>query len=360
VSFDRLFFEMDSCISCGICSAVCPVERVMGASRAPILEPLFPAFGSRWDLYTCQELLAHCTQCGICQYNCPKNISIPEIITWAREDIRENKEELAPVKAMVRSLREEGNPFGTVIDKGVLIGKGVQPGEADYIFYPGCATLHQNPEVLAAWERVAEALGISYATVGEKHKCCGAMLLRWGYREEAEELAQANAALFSSLGRKGATIVSDCPHCVEAFRRDYPQLLPSFSFKVIHSSELLQHLLPEVGGGKEIEGTVAYFSPCFLQKGYGPNEPALSLTKALVPTVVLENQLCCGAGGGLGIINPAVPVELSRVILEQARGSGAETIVTACPHCRHHLREVSAGLPVLDIIELVVQVLTLE
>ena len=144
VSFDRLFFEMDSCISCGICSAVCPVERVMGASRAPILEPLFPAFGSRWDLYTCQELLAHCTQCGICQYNCPKNISIPEIITWAREDISENKEELAPVKAMVRSLREEGNPFGTVIDKGVLIGKGVQPGEADYIFYPGCATLHQN------------------------------------------------------------------------------------------------------------------------------------------------------------------------------------------------------------------------
>ena len=358
MSFDRLFFEMDSCISCGICSAVCPVERVMGTSRAPILEPLFPAFGSRWNLYTCQELLAHCTQCGICQKNCPKNISIPEIITWAREDIRESGEELAAVKVMVQSLKEKGNPFGTDIDKGMLKGKEARPGEAEYIFYPGCATLHQNPEVLTAWERVAEALDISFTTVGEKHKCCGALLFRWGYRAEAEKLAQENAALFSSLGRKGATIVSDCPHCVEAFRRDYPQLLQSFSFKVIHSSELLQHLLQKAGIGKGVEGAVAYFSPCFLQKDYGSNEPGLSLTRALAPTEVLENGLCCGAGGGLGIINPAVPAELSQVILEQARGSGAETIVTACPHCRHHLKEVSAGLPVLDIIELVAQMLT--
>lgn len=357
MNFSDMFLQLDSCIRCGTCSMVCPVIRELGIARAPILEPILSAFGSRWNIYTCNELTTLCTQCGACKDVCPRDINIPDIITWVRRHSKEEEGELEAVSDMVNSILERGNPFGVSIDKSCPETKGKRLGEEDYIFYPGCATLQYNPEVQGAWKTIAQVFGFSYTTMGERHKCCGAQLFGWGYLDEAKELAEENNRLFSELAEDGATIVTDCPHCLETFSREYPKVLPSFPFRVIHTTEFLKHLFmkeqvipAEMPGGKNV-----YYRPCFMQNIYGSNEPGLELANDLVPTENLAGVLCCGAGNSLGIINPEVPQRLSESIIKRAHDADAQTLITACPHCLRHLRAEANDLQVVDVMQVFAQ-----
>ena len=65
-----------------------------------------------------------------------------------------------------------------------------------------------------------------------------------------------------------------------------------------------------------------------------------------------ENANCCGAGGGVRAGYPELADDLRQNVLAEAKETGAEVLLSACPFCVYHLREgAKKALKVADITE---------
>ena len=74
-------------------------------------------------------------------------------------------------------------------------------------------------------------------------------------------------------------------------------------------------------------------------------------------TRIKEYAWCCGTGGGVRESNPQFAAWTAQERIAEAKSTGAEAIVTACPWCEQTFTEAIAesgsGLKVYDIVELV-------
>jgi len=74
-------------------------------------------------------------------------------------------------------------------------------------------------------------------------------------------------------------------------------------------------------------------------------------------TRIKEYAWCCGAGGGVSDSNPEFAKWTAVDRIAEAKSTGAEAIVTACPWCVQNfneaIRESGSSLKVYDIVELV-------
>ena len=72
-----------------------------------------------------------------------------------------------------------------------------------------------------------------------------------------------------------------------------------------------------------------------------------------------EYALCCGAGGGVKEAYPDFALWTADARLRESESTGAEAIVTACPHCVHNLKEAidekGHKIKVYNILDLVDQ-----
>jgi len=74
-----------------------------------------------------------------------------------------------------------------------------------------------------------------------------------------------------------------------------------------------------------------------------------------------EYSWCCGAGSGVKLTMDDFALWTASERIEEAKSTGAEAIVTACPWCERNFRDAVAGsndkLMVYDVVELVKQAL---
>ena len=74
---------------------------------------------------------------------------------------------------------------------------------------------------------------------------------------------------------------------------------------------------------------------------------------------IKEYTWCCGAGGGVVDAYPDFASWTALERIEEAKTTGAEAIVTACPWCKSNfsdaIKESGDGLKVYDIVELIEQ-----
>ena len=70
-----------------------------------------------------------------------------------------------------------------------------------------------------------------------------------------------------------------------------------------------------------------------------------------------ENSWCCGAGGGVIDADPEFSLWAATERIEEAKATGAEILVTACPWCTRNFRdatkESNEEIKVINIVELV-------
>jgi Fe-S oxidoreductase len=91
-------------------------------------------------------------------------------------------------------------------------------------------------------------------------------------------------------------------------------------------------------------------------------EPPRDLLKSIPGLKLVEMERireyawCCGAGGGVRETNPAFAQFTAAERMKEAEASGAEALVTACPHCVQNLagsdHSGGGGLAVYDVVEL--------
>ncbi|SPD73335.1 conserved hypothetical protein [uncultured Desulfobacterium sp.] len=109
-------FLQDHCITCGICSSSCPVSGIDGFDPRKLVRLISlgmkdEAVDSRWPWI--------CTMCGKCQYVCPMDIHIPDLVR------------------AVRSMRERDKVPGILhkgLEAAIRTGNNLGLPKEDFIF----------------------------------------------------------------------------------------------------------------------------------------------------------------------------------------------------------------------------------
>lgn len=210
-------------------------------------------------------------------------------------------------------------------------------------FFRGCMSTFREREIVEATVEILGRLGLPFRLF-ERETCCGSVLFRTGQVEEAKGVRRKNEEEFSRLGI--GKLLTACPGCYSTFRREYS--LPGV--EVLHLTQLLHRMLREGRlklRGREVRAT--YHDPCHLGREWGLYEEPREILRSVPGLELVEMPLsrgfsrCCGAGGGVKSAFPELSSSVSRARMGDALDAGAQLLVTSCPFCYHHLREVADG-----------------
>ncbi len=238
----------------------------------------------------------------------------------------------------------------------------------EVLFWVGCSGSFddRNQNITAALARILDRTGISFAILGTEESCTGDPARRAGNEFLFQMQAIGNIQVLNGYNIK--KIVTACPHCFNTIKNEYPAL--GGTYEVVHHASLLQSLINE-GRIKMKEGgsfkgrKITYHDSCYLGRANGIYEAPREVLAAL-DTELFEMKrskakgLCCGAGGAQ-MFKEAEPgrKEINVERTEEALGTGAELIATACPFCMTMMTDgvknsVKEGqVQVLDLAELI-------
>ncbi len=352
--------SFDACVRCGRCEEVCPAT-ICGMAYTPKIlvqslrhimqtELVNPNGNSPQELlgYALpEELPWTCTTCGSCLSECPAFVNpVNEIIDLRRYQTLTTGKIPKSVADTLRNMERQGNPWGMPAEDRLnwvkdLNVRELMPGdETDVLLFVGCAFAYddRNKKVIRSLCRILEKAGVDYAVLGLDEMCCGETARRLGHEYLFQMFAEQNIEVFSQV--KFNKIVTQCPHCFNTLKNEYPQM--GGNFEVLHYTQYLAELsLPWETISKNsdgISGTFTYHDSCYLGR-YNQlyKEPRRLLENAKVETVEMarreEHSLCCGGGGGQMWMETDAEARINQVRLQDAIQVGADTLSTACPYC---------------------------
>jgi Fe-S oxidoreductase len=250
--------------------------------------------------------------------------------------------------------------------------------------------------VARAGLRLLKNAGVDVGIMGREEACCGGRAYEIGYLGELDKYADHNIETWTTAGVK--TVVTPCSECYHAFKVLFPMIGKKVDFEVLHITQYLGRLIEggKIKPAREVPMMVTYQDPCHLgrlgepyqpwegveTKAYGllivtePEKPVRFGTKGVyqeprgvlnsIPGLNLvemerirEYAWCCGAGGGVIDAYPDFALWTAVKRIEEAKATGAEAIVTACPWCARNFKdaieEIGDRIKVYDVIELVQQ-----
>jgi len=231
--------------------------------------------------------------------------------------------------------------------------------KADVLFFAGCTTLNKRREIAVATTKILEAAGVNF-TVLEEEWCCGYPLYALGFQKEFQAFAKHNLKGIKETGCK--TVVCSCPSCACMLKKMYP---PG-KYEVKHASEFFWELIRNNKLRlKGVDGEFVFHDPCVLSRKLGVYEEPRQILKSIPKIVIKEayfnkkNTQCCGRGGGLGIVDPALSLQLAKNRVSQLK-EASTSVVTACPSCELALKEADETIEMLDLSEIILAALNNE
>jgi len=214
------------------------------------------------------------------------------------------------------------------------------------LYFRGCTARERETGISQATEKILNKAGVDFHTLDDE-KCCGSVLLRTGFEEEARQQIKKNREVF-----EGKKILTSCAGCYKTLKDDYEGL------DVIHISQLLAELIKD---GKlnfsKKDLKVTYHDSCHLGRHGDVFDEPREVIKSIAELIEMENNressLCCGAGGGVKSAYPEVANHMASSRIAQAKGTSCKTLITACPFCKLNLQ--NDDLEVLDLTEFLVE-----
>jgi heterodisulfide reductase subunit D len=342
-------YNLYLCLECGKCSASCP-RMLTGKEYSPrllahklIVEPGDEAFieNSVWE----------CLTCGLCTERCPSGIEINRFIMEMRAILAAEKGlkgYRAHDGALHSWMRIMSSP-DLAQDRLGWIGPELKVAESGPLaFFTGCAPYfdvffsHLQVDTLTIARdsiRLLNFLDVVPVVLGGE-RCCGHDVLWTGDRESFETLCRLNYEQFKAAGVK--EIMVSCPECYQVLSTYMPEVIPGFDLKI---TLLIDFVAREVKKGgknfKPLPQLATYQDPCRLGRMSGVYDVPRELL-AMVPQLdfrEMENArgraICCGNNAWINCDAYSKSIQVAR--LTEARATGANLLVTACPKCMIHL-----------------------
>jgi heterodisulfide reductase subunit D len=349
-------------------------------------------------VYQCQMCGACDVACKICRYDMEPLATLHELRARLVED-----GQLLPMHMfIIDNLKKEDTMIAGKVkaDRGKwaegLNIKDLTKEKAEVAFHAGCRLSYD--EELSKVARAAVTLfknaGVDIGIMGKEENCCGGRAYEIGYKGEFSKYAANNIEAWTNAGVK--TVVTSCSDGYWAFKRLYPEM--GCKIEVLHTVELIERLIKEgrLKFTKTIPKLVTYHDPCHLGRQGEPHIPWKGVEKRIygqmlvheprkprfngangiydsprtiinsIPGLELvemervrENAWCCGAGGGVIDTYPDLCSWTVTERIEEAKATGAEAIVTACPWCERNfidaIEKSDTKMKVYDIMEVVQQ-----
>lgn len=402
----KQLLDGDACMECGRCQAACPAyaagqplspKRVVMdfrdrmseypgklwkwqepiVARLPFLRPLAlgsgePSGRALVGEVIKDETLWSCTTCRACERECPVLIEhVGEIVGMRRHLALEEGRLPDTLAGALRNTERQGNPWGqprherTAWAAGLDVPVMADVGRADVLYWVGCAGSYdpRNQKVSQAMVRILRAAGVDFAILGEEETCNAEWARRAG--EEYLYQMQAEANVETLKGYEFKRIVTQCPHCYNTLKNEYPQF--GGTWEVVHHSQLIGELLAAGRlrpGRPWTGGAVTFHDSCYLGR-YNDVYDAPRQVLAAVPGVQIaelprsrERGFCCGGGGACMWMEHEPGKRVNEVRMAEIQAMEPALAAAACPFCVIMLEEAGQGsLPIKDIAEVIAEAL---
>ncbi len=363
------------CLECGKCTAVCPISRYNDrySPRRLVAEGLF--YGA--ENLAHEYLLWSCLTCQLCSQRCPVDVHYSEYM----RDIRAAAHAMGAsgqlthggglhhIMEMHAEPKLKQNRTGWITDDLKVSKKG------DVLYFTGCLPYYQElfgkdfefePVSIARdTVRILNHLGIE-PVVMENERCCGHDLYWTGNLEKFDQLGMRNLEEIEKTGAR--TIITACPECAYTLKRLYPERVDGIALDVKHIAEVVSENMAKFSFG-EVPGEFSYQDPCRLGRYMGVYEEPREVLAA-IPGLRLHEMprnrrgaICCGTTNWMNCDTVSKQIQFNR--LTEAKTSGAETMITACPKCQIHFRCSECGdqsqkvdIKIADFVNIVASAIT--
>jgi Fe-S oxidoreductase len=348
------------CFQCGVCTATCPwgllqeepvnVRRLMRRAQLGVEQP--------------DGVLWWCTSCRACEELCPRGVPIADVMLSLRRLAWEDRRVPKGLSPVMWALHWDGNPWRRPPSERQAWKRGaaVKPFTVtdDVLYYVGCTSSYDNrsQKVAQALPAVFHAAGISFGTLGEDEPCCGDAAYGLGQHDYLEQIVAANVRLFTERGVQTAVTVS--PHCYDMFLNHYPAMA---GFRPLHYTQYLAQLIDEgrLRFPAPFPLRATFHDPCYLGRRNDEYDAPRQILAAIPGLELVEmprsraEALCCGGGGGRMWMETKAGERFADLRVAEAAGTGADVLVTACPHCiaclEDSLKQSGSGMRVMDVAE---------
>jgi heterodisulfide reductase subunit D len=348
------------CLECGKCSSSCPITR-MNPDFSPRMTVKRILTGAE-EVSVNDEGIWACLTCGLCQERCPSDVRYVDFVRACREEARlsgitgnyAHKDVPLDLQRIMAKLKTSQNRLSWLPKDAKISETG------DILYFVGCLPYFnvmfkdikvKSLEIAKSVVRILNKVGIEPVLLKDE-RCCGHDLYFTGDTENFAKLAKLNVAAIRAA--KAKKVITSCAEGYRTLKLDYPKIVGDLGFEVVHISEFLADIIekeqlefPEVFKDKK----VVYHDPCRLGRHIGVYDFPRSVIKSIPEIELLEmersreNSLCCGVSAWLNCGELSKQIQLDR--LKEAKATGAEWLITACPKCQIHLKCAMNGeLPV--------------
>ena len=392
--------ELDKCMKCGNCMAVCPVygaekkEAAVTRSKIAVAQAVLDG-DLELDDPEVYEMAFNCLVCKSCMTNCPTKVNFDRIMLALRAAlVRQNG--LPWLKRMIFSTLKHPKLFDASMRLGAALqplafrseqgGRAISPRspfalaggaigfDADRrLPAPQVTPLREQvPEVVRVTNPVARAafftgdsLNYFYPDAGrdlievltannvEVHiprgqNCCGVPVLVHGDVDTVRTLARNNIDAFEATGCE--YLITGCGSCGGAWQHDYTELLASdpvygpkaekWAGRTYDISTFLTRIISLRPPRGRIDKVVTYHDSCHLKKSMGVAAEPREILR-MIPGLSLREMSapdsCCGSGGSYVLTHFQTASTIGRKKAEDIERTGADTVSVGCPACMMQL-----------------------
>jgi heterodisulfide reductase subunit D len=338
------------CIDCSKCTGSCPVGKA-GSAYSPralvqhlLLEGRDPSDTELW----------RCLTCGLCKERCPSDVDFPHFILSLREAAfyaggrpqETHSGMLGHLMRLMANPRLRQNRIDWLPDWVRVLDEDQEKDTSDDIYFIGCTPYFDvifedfNLDLAATHRGALELLrqhGVTPAVLGNE-RCCGHDALWSGDRGLFAELARLNVDLLRKAGAKRVFV--SCPEGYYTFTHDYQEHLGDVGIEFVNTVKFLADQEP-VTLASDGDVRVTYHDSCRMGRFSGIYDEPRRLLSGIDGLTLTEMEFsreqapCCGSN--LWVNCDAISKKMQYDLLDSARHTGCEVLLTACDKCRIHL-----------------------
>ncbi len=223
------------------------------------------------------------------------------------------------------------------------------------LYFKGCIAKEKLTSISDAVETILQEADVKYKTHNHE-RCCGSVLLRTGFYDDAKEQMQNNIEYLEN-----ETILVSCAGCYKTLKKDYSEMF-GVNLDVIHTSQLFEGLIKE--NKIKLHNSnlkVTYHDPCHLGRHMDEYDSARNIicecAKLVEMKHIRENSNCCGSGGGVKSAFPELSKNIANRRIKEAKSTESNMLLTSCPFCKLNLKDSipeDDDFHILDLTEFII------